>query len=505
MERAVNGSLGESVTGYSYGVWRESYSVETGMGTAAGAGVGMWNGSGTYYYTGTGSVANIVAGNGTKGYSYGPGGSVTVYGQGSLEGRTNTQAACYGYNGEYTHGSLGLQYLRARYLKVETGTFTSRDTYAGRVRDILSQNRYTYAENNPVTFADPSGHKITFGTMMGNMFGGGRNTGRNGGIGALMGNTAKTIADKVASTTRAAQNTTRSAVNLATGNPAAAAKNQLDNVVAQATGGITGTLGGGSPSVNGPGGIAGFVESVAAQIEAVRCQAYEYSKNKEQEKIKDVCLASGAAYFDDMIGRIKTGNVGFKETTLEFIIRYEGDPFLIPRINADGTFTAGYGYDFSEETDPEMFRRYFKRDANGKLQVIRTMTLQEARDLVKIAADKKGIIQGLNNFINGTGNGNVGTPLSINQNQYDALFSYFYSNGGNVFADENNNAAIAKGGEIADRAKARVELRDYLINNNGNYDEQTIHNLFVNSKGGNLKYTYEERRTEEANLFNKND
>lgn len=152
-----------------------------------------------------------------------------------------------------------------------------------------------------------------------------------------------------------------------------------------------------------------------------------------------------------------------------------------------------------------MFRRYFKRDANGKLQVIRTMTLQEARDLVKIAADKKGIIQGLNNFINGTGNGNVGTPLSINQNQYDALFSYFYSNGGNVFADENNNAAIAKGGEIADRAKARVELRDYLINNNGNYDEQTIHNLFVNSKGGNLKYTYEERRTEEANLFNKND
>lgn len=136
--------------------------------------------------------------------------------------------------------------------------------------------------------------------------------------------------------------------------------------------------------------------------------------------------------FDDMIGRIKTGIVGFKETTLEFIIQYEDGPFLVPRINADGTFTAGYRYDFSEETDPEMFRRYFKRDANEKLQVIRTMTLQEARDFVKIAADKKGIIQELNNFINGTGNGNVDTPLSINQNQYDALFSYFYSNGGKL-------------------------------------------------------------------------
>ena len=213
---------------------------------------------------------------------------MTVYGQGSLESRSNTQAACYGYNGEYTHGSLGLQYLRARYLKVETGTFTSRDTYAGRVRDILSQNRYTYAENNPVTFADPSGHKITFGTMMGNMFGGGRNTGRNGGIGGLMANTAQKIADKVANTARAAQNTTRSAVNLATGNPAAAAKNQMDNLAAQAAGGITGTLGGGNSSVNNPGGMTGFVESVAAQIEAARCQAYERCKDIVQEVINNV-------------------------------------------------------------------------------------------------------------------------------------------------------------------------------------------------------------------------
>ena len=66
----------------------------------------------------------------------------------------------YGYNGEYTHTNLGLQYLRARYLNVATGTFTSRDTYAGKLQDILSQNRYTYAENNPVGHSDPSGHKV---------------------------------------------------------------------------------------------------------------------------------------------------------------------------------------------------------------------------------------------------------------------------------------------------------------------------------------------------------
>ena len=283
MERAVNGSLGESVTGYSYGLWRESYSVEAGAGTRVS--VGMETGSGIYYYTGTGSVANLVTGSGIRGYSYGPGGAATVYGQGSMESRTNTQAGFYGYNGEYTHGSLGLQYLRARYLKVETGAFTSRDTYAGRVRDIISQNRYTYAENNPVTFADPSGHKITIGTTIGNMFGGGRNIGRNSGIGGIIGNAVQTVVDKVTSTVNTVQNTTRNTINRTTGNHTAVITNTTENIVAQATGGITSTFSGGSQSVNDPGGVINFVESVAAQVEVARCQGYEYYNNKEQEII----------------------------------------------------------------------------------------------------------------------------------------------------------------------------------------------------------------------------
>ena len=370
--------------------------------------------------------------------------------------------------------------------------------------ECISQNRYTYAENNPVTFADPSGHKITIGTTIGNMFGGGRNTGRNSGIGGIIGNAAQTVADKVTSTINTVQNTTRNTINRTTGNHTAVITNTTENIVAQATGGITSTFSGGSQSVNDPGGVINFVESVAAQVEVARCQAYARCSNEEQEKIRDVRLAAGAAYFDDIIyGKEPVGDIGFRETTLEFIIQYEGEPFLVPRINLNGTFTAGYGYDFSEESDPEMFSRYFRRDENGNIQIIRTMTLQEARELVKIAADKIGITQAVNNFINGTGNGNIGTPLSINQNQYDALFSYFYSNGANVFTDDSNNAAIADGGKNAERAKARIELRDYLIGNNGNYDEQTINELFVNSKGGNLNYTYEERRTEEANLFNK--
>lgn len=184
-EYAVNGGMGESLTGYSYGVWRESFSVAKGAGlsgtTTAGAasvdGAGIKNAgmtgwgvsAGTYYYTGTGSVANLVWGSGTVSYAYGTGGSRSPYGAESTDLSVRTQAAAYGYNGEYTHESLGMQYLRTRYLNMATGTFLSRDTYGGTMDNILSQNRYAYVGNNPVNYADPDGHKAV-GTTVKNTF-----------------------------------------------------------------------------------------------------------------------------------------------------------------------------------------------------------------------------------------------------------------------------------------------------------------------------------------------
>ena len=63
----------------------------------------------------------------------------------------------YGYNGE-AQTVDGLQYLRSRYYDAETGVFISRDSYRGEVQDLLSQNRYTYARNNPIKYDDPTGH-----------------------------------------------------------------------------------------------------------------------------------------------------------------------------------------------------------------------------------------------------------------------------------------------------------------------------------------------------------
>ncbi|WP_228025815.1 RHS repeat-associated core domain-containing protein [Streptococcus ruminantium] len=52
----------------------------------------------------------------------------------------------------------GLDYLRARYYDSQTGTFLTADSYQGSRTDPLSHNLYTYVQNNPANYTDPSGH-----------------------------------------------------------------------------------------------------------------------------------------------------------------------------------------------------------------------------------------------------------------------------------------------------------------------------------------------------------
>jgi len=48
----------------------------------------------------------------------------------------------------------------ARLYSPALGTFTSLDSVTGSAQDPLSMNRYLYAEANPATFIDPTGHCI---------------------------------------------------------------------------------------------------------------------------------------------------------------------------------------------------------------------------------------------------------------------------------------------------------------------------------------------------------
>ncbi|MCP4278504.1 MAG: RHS repeat-associated core domain-containing protein, partial [Alteromonas sp.] len=61
------------------------------------------------------------------------------------------------YNGEEWDETTGLLYLRARYYQPDIARFVAKDSFEGFLTRPASQNRYSYAENNPVTYNDPSG------------------------------------------------------------------------------------------------------------------------------------------------------------------------------------------------------------------------------------------------------------------------------------------------------------------------------------------------------------
>ncbi|MDG6988187.1 MAG: RHS repeat-associated core domain-containing protein [Nitrososphaerota archaeon] len=64
------------------------------------------------------------------------------------------------YTGKLLDESTGLYYEGARYYDPTTGRFITEDSYNGTLTDPLSQNRYLYAEDNPMRYVDPTGHVI---------------------------------------------------------------------------------------------------------------------------------------------------------------------------------------------------------------------------------------------------------------------------------------------------------------------------------------------------------
>ena len=110
--------------------------------------------TGYYVHDGRASVTGITAASGRlmNSYSYDAYGNMTS----EMAGDVND----YGYNAESFNTNTGLQYLRARYYDAETGTFTTEDSELGTTENPLARNRYTYAENNPLNYSDPTGHSV---------------------------------------------------------------------------------------------------------------------------------------------------------------------------------------------------------------------------------------------------------------------------------------------------------------------------------------------------------
>ena len=78
--------------------------------------------------------------------------------------QNETIANPFRYSGEWVEEKTNLQYLKARWYEAKLGRFISEDPVEGIFTEPLSLNRYTYAENNPLKYVDPSGNIV--GTLI---------------------------------------------------------------------------------------------------------------------------------------------------------------------------------------------------------------------------------------------------------------------------------------------------------------------------------------------------
>jgi large repetitive protein len=146
----------------------------------------------TFSYTG---VGNTVASDGSATYSRDPGGALVGIKAGarsllawtdrhtdvvggfttsstSLAGSTaydplgrvlasNTPAGNLGYQSGWTEASSGRVNMSARWYNPASGQFDNRDSFANSpVPDGVNADRYAYANDNPLTGTDPSGHRV---------------------------------------------------------------------------------------------------------------------------------------------------------------------------------------------------------------------------------------------------------------------------------------------------------------------------------------------------------
>ena len=66
------------------------------------------------------------------------------------------------YAGYMQDDETGMYYLIARYYNPEQGVFISADPDPGDADDPITQNGYTYTNNNPIMYVDPDGHFAQF-------------------------------------------------------------------------------------------------------------------------------------------------------------------------------------------------------------------------------------------------------------------------------------------------------------------------------------------------------
>ncbi len=112
-------------------------------------------GSTLYYlhvdHLGSTSVATDTSGN--------PISKQTYFAFGAMRTSERTSPTDYGFSGQRFDASSALMYYGARYYDPVLGRFIQADTVVPGAGNPQNLNRYSYVNNNPVRYTDPSGHR----------------------------------------------------------------------------------------------------------------------------------------------------------------------------------------------------------------------------------------------------------------------------------------------------------------------------------------------------------
>ena len=144
----ISANINGEETNYTYGL--ERISAQTG------------NRKTEYVYDGRGSVAAEVSYNNAW-YTFGGAFSkkdVTSKSYTPFGEQIGEAVSGFGYNGEYYNAATGMVYLRARFYEPAMNRFSQKDIVRGSITAPNSLNRYTYVQNDPVNFIDPSGQSL---------------------------------------------------------------------------------------------------------------------------------------------------------------------------------------------------------------------------------------------------------------------------------------------------------------------------------------------------------
>jgi len=106
-----------------------------------------------YHYDGLGSARALTNNTGTTVATY----NYDVFG--TIRSQTGSQTNNFLFTGEWRDPETGFYLLRARYYDPVVGRLINRDPWPGAANNPASANRYVYAQNDPVNFADPSGYR----------------------------------------------------------------------------------------------------------------------------------------------------------------------------------------------------------------------------------------------------------------------------------------------------------------------------------------------------------